>query len=316
MTLAALQERAAMQRKLAKAIIISCYIISLFCLFQAVQWIEKPFPGFLVLDCPTVGPFSMYHWTGVRAGLKSHDDHIITMNGEYVYSNADIYERAAAVPEGTNILYGVMRTGETQAMRQVEVATMQFWIDDFMYCFGSGFIFGMIMISLGTVTYLSLQEGMAGLSFLALCLVIGMYGVTGFEIQSSAYLMPLSIFSSTFMPAATLLFALHWPNTRGLVQKHRWINGAVLLPSAVIFLLMLRAQLGLSGKNFALDSEAIPAESLIGSLIGLNSAYLSFAASFYSSQLQSYVSGAKTTQSAARLVLFCLQSLACWSLPC
>jgi PAS domain S-box-containing protein len=151
---------------------------------------------------------------------------------------------------------------------------MQFWLDDFMYCFGSGFIFGLIMISLGTVTYLSVQEKAAGLSFLALCLVIGMYGVTGFEIQSSSYLMPVSIFCSGFIPAATLLFALHWPNTRELAQKHKWINGAVLLPSGVISFLMLRAQLSLSGKNFVLDNEVVPTESLIGSLISLNNAYL------------------------------------------
>jgi PAS domain S-box-containing protein len=222
----------------------------------------------------------MYHWTGVRAGLESHDDHIVTMNGEYVYSNADIYEKAAAVPEGTNIIYSVIRTGETPEIRQVEVATMRFWIDDFMYCFGSGFIFGIIMISLGAVTYLNVKEGAASLSFLILCLVIGMYGVTGFEIQSSSYLMPLSIFCSSLMPAVALLFALHWPSTRELVQKHKWINGAVLLPSAVLFLLVLRAQLALSGTNFALDANAVATERQIDFLISLNNAYLSISAAF------------------------------------
>jgi PAS domain S-box-containing protein len=84
-----------------------------------------------------------------------------------------------------------------------------------------------------------------------------MYGATGFEIQSSAYLMPLHLLFWDFVPGSLLLFALHWPVKKGFIQKHRWINLVALMPSTGLFIFKLEIYFSVLEENFALNNNAL-----------------------------------------------------------
>ncbi len=47
--------------------------VCLVSFINALSWINKPFPGFLIYKFPRVGSMSRGDWPGVKAGLKVQD---------------------------------------------------------------------------------------------------------------------------------------------------------------------------------------------------------------------------------------------------
>src|SRR3972149_9645317 len=111
-------------RGLFCSLILSVLILSGICLWNAVRWMDKPFPGFLLNQRMVVGYVGLRHWTGTEAGLK-YPEKILNASGRTISSRKDLEEVLSAAEIGKPIRYTVDRGGE---LEEVEVPTMRFTV--------------------------------------------------------------------------------------------------------------------------------------------------------------------------------------------
>jgi hypothetical protein len=74
--------------------------IGLRCFIQALAWIDKPFPGFLVNERLIVTGISRSHWTGNKAGLQ-YPDKIIQANNQEIPTSQTLEKSSSRPRSGT-----------------------------------------------------------------------------------------------------------------------------------------------------------------------------------------------------------------------
>jgi len=120
------------------ALLLITLVVCVICTYNALRWVNRPFPGFLINERMVVAPIGQYHWTGSHAGLK-YPDKILTANEREVHSARELEKVIRETFLGVGIIYGIDRKG---SQFTVTVPTMRFsWIDLFM-TFGITFIPG------------------------------------------------------------------------------------------------------------------------------------------------------------------------------
>ena len=55
-------------------------VVAAICLVNALKWVGRVFPGFLLNERMVVAPIGQYHWSGTQAGLKYPDKILPTAN--------------------------------------------------------------------------------------------------------------------------------------------------------------------------------------------------------------------------------------------
>src|SRR6185369_16676538 len=71
-------------------------------LVHSLDWTNRPFPGFFVMDNLVVPSAGLSHWTGLQDPEGTiYQRQIQRVNGAPVATAADVYDRVAAAPPGT-----------------------------------------------------------------------------------------------------------------------------------------------------------------------------------------------------------------------
>ncbi len=183
------------------ALIIAALTIGAVCIWNAVQWLDKPFPGFLVNQRMVVGYIGQYHWTGTQAGLK-YPDKILRANGKEVSSAKVLEEIVLNTKVGTPIQYQVKREAEVIS---VTVPTMRFTgIDlvDLRHHFFPGHL-----LSFARNYRISSQARCDDqLGFFCACLLQGVSSFVSFDLETTHFGFVRLIFST--MPFCLLSFSI------------------------------------------------------------------------------------------------------------
>ena len=187
-----------------------CLVMLAVCVvsFASAVWmLNQPFPGFLIYDFPYKGSMGNVDWTGAQADLKLMD-RIVSVNGRPVTSGAEVMRLAHNLPEGSPLRYVIETKGQT---RTVEVRSIPFRIRDLFLVFILPFICGTAIFLIGLVAYLLKPNTRSSWVFFIMCLFLGIYIVSGVEIQSTYFLAHLHYLIITPMPAAMLHMGLVFP---------------------------------------------------------------------------------------------------------
>src|SRR3984893_13446373 len=187
------------------------------CLGNAVSWINRPFAGFTFYHFPVAGSVGSYDWPGARAGIR-YRDVILTVDGRAVSSGADIEEIIGRNPPGTIHRYLVDRQG-TRLEFEVPVST--FTIKDFILVFLTTFVGGIIFWTIGAVVYSLKRNTSISWAFLLFCFFVGLYMVTGFQVQSTTnhFWYYVTLIAMSFFPAANLHLSLLFPDRLPVAQR-------------------------------------------------------------------------------------------------
>src|SRR5437870_6285499 len=102
----------------------------------ALDWVHRPFPGFIVLESMRVDRGGPAHWTGSLAGLRFPDE-VRAVNEQPVHSVKEILDIVSGVPIGTPLRYSIRRGDEGFS---VPVQTMLFTWSDAIIKFGVMFL--------------------------------------------------------------------------------------------------------------------------------------------------------------------------------
>src|SRR5512141_1377818 len=168
-------------RGLFCALILFVLVISVTCLWNAVRWMEKPFPGFLLNQRMVVGYVGLRHWTGTEAGLK-YPEKILHANGRSISSRKDLEEVLSAAKIGESIRYTVDKGGKRE---DVAVPTMRFTASDLLLTFGIFFSLGFLYLFTGTTVFVLKPNTTVSWLFFSGCLLESISSFISFDMEST-----------------------------------------------------------------------------------------------------------------------------------
>ena len=202
-------------------IIVSFLVVGTTVTINAVQWVNKPFPGFLINERMAVAPVARYHWTGNVAGLK-YPDKILAANDEAVLSKAELEEIIARSHVGVPIIYQVERAGTRFT---VTAPTMRFtWIDLFN-AFATTFVAGVAFMLIGVVVFIMKPNISVSWTLLIFCTFLSLWSLTIFDISSTHFgFIHFYLAANAFAPAALVHFSFYFPEPRRFIKKHHWMQ--------------------------------------------------------------------------------------------
>jgi signal transduction histidine kinase len=224
---------------LAPIIVIFCFAVAINSLIQAINWIDKPFPGFLLYDPLVVSEVTVPHWAQNQGfGLESYDK-IIEINSKKVSRADEVYSIIIDKPIGTPINYLILRDDN---FVKLTIPTMKFTLSDFLQVFGIEFAVGLVFLFIGALVYFLKPELISSKVFLVLCSTGGIWLTQDFNYQttySPLYSVDISYLGQIFVPALLIYLSLVFPTENKFFKKNHYI---VILPlsfSSLLFILQL-----------------------------------------------------------------------------
>ncbi|MBM4338425.1 MAG: GAF domain-containing protein [Deltaproteobacteria bacterium] len=213
-------------------IILLMVVVCAVSLINALSWINKPFAGFLIYKVPHVGSMSSPDWPGIRAGLKLMDK-IVSADGQPLRESKDLLSIISQKPPGTLVHYAVESEGQTN---KIAVPSSIFSLYDFFTVFFMPFLGGFALFVLGVIVYVIKPEVHTSWVFFFFCLIMGIYMVTGFEIQSTYFLVPIHYFAVPLGGALFLHIGLIFPEKKKIITQYPWLEYLIYLPALLLAL--------------------------------------------------------------------------------
>jgi phosphoserine phosphatase RsbU/P len=201
--------------------------------YRAVVMINKPFPGFLVYKPPYVGSFSSRDWSGKLSGLR-YPDLILTADGQSIQYGHQVMELASQKSHGEIILYKIQSKNQ---IIELNIPIDTFEIKDFALIFFAPFVVGLAVFTLGFIVNILKPNTPTGWVFLSLCFSVGIYGVTGFEIQSSYMFFRLGLLALCLFPANFLHLGLIFPERKKILNRFPILEYLIYLPTIILGIL-------------------------------------------------------------------------------
>lgn len=216
-------------------------LISAYCMVTSRDWINRPFPGFLVLRNNYVSTFFRGDWPGNRAGLRNLDI-ILSANGRPVKDGHDLYHYISTLAPGTQVVYDVQSGKERVSMTiPVKTFTLSDWVFVFplaMFVGLYGFLSGLIIL------FIKPKNAFSWYLFIAFASVGLLFATNGERVTSHHIFFP--IYVPCLAAASFLLFALNFP---AKARRARAISIAVLCALVAVLSLYTRAYF--TGANFS-----------------------------------------------------------------
>jgi class 3 adenylate cyclase len=199
-------------------------LVAIISFINALSWINKPFPGFLVYKDPVLGSF------GPKAGLK-YLDRIVTVDGQPIRDGNEIVQAARAKRAGTPVKYLVETKGER---REIAIPVAIFTLKDFLFIFFTIFLGGLIFYALGFIVYFMKPNMRLSWIFLLAMFGQAIYMVTGFEIQSTYTLVRFHYFVLSLYPAVLFHLGLVFPERKKILNRFWALEYLIYLPASIL----------------------------------------------------------------------------------
>src|SRR6185436_10995784 len=108
----------------------------------SLAWIDRVFPGFMLLDNRVVASVGLADWTGTSVP-ELYQSEVIAVQGRPVHSTPEVYAAVRAYPPGTVLHYDVRRGG---VERDVDVASELFGVRDWFLLYGVFLLNGLVFL--------------------------------------------------------------------------------------------------------------------------------------------------------------------------
>jgi sigma-B regulation protein RsbU (phosphoserine phosphatase) len=206
--------------------------VSVFCFVRAVSWINRPFAGILLYEFPYVGSMGSRDWPGYEAGLR-YLDRIVSVEGQPVLNAEEVVDIISQKSPGTPVRYVVESKGE---IREVTIPVDVFSTKDFIMVFLAPFLVGFIIYILGFVVYVLKPNTSTSWVFLLLCFGVCIYGVSGFEMQSTYASVHFHYVIVPLFPALFVHLGLIFPDRKKFVSRFPVLEYAIYVPAVILIL--------------------------------------------------------------------------------
>jgi class 3 adenylate cyclase len=215
------------------AMILSALAVGAICFRNALQWVDKPFPGFLLNQRMVVGLIGHYYWTGTEAGLKNPDK-IIKINDQVVSSTKDLEKIIQSTKIGYPVRYSVERDGQ---IFEVTIPTMRFTWKDLLMTFGIISFLAFLYLIIGGVVFILKPDTIVSWVFLLGCFLQGISSFVSFDLESTHFgFVRAYLFDEAFLPAVVLHLSLLFPEKSILVKRYPYAQLIPYIISTILFI--------------------------------------------------------------------------------
>ncbi len=201
-------------------------IYSAVCVVLAAGWLNRTFPGFMVLQNQSTDSLYSLRWSGIQAGVQVADN-VVSMNGVPIASSEMLYRYAATKPVGTPITYEFERSGLSGTPKTVKmvIPTQRFEVWDLIGVWGSLWLMGFLHFLLGAFVSIVKPGDAAARAHLLFCLVFAAFSLSHFD-STSTYWFALFPHTIAFALVGTFSFelALLVPRRLPLLKRWPWIR--------------------------------------------------------------------------------------------
>ena len=213
----------------------------------SVTWLERPSPGFFVLENAMVPTVSGFDWPPDRSTF--FHSQVTAVDGDAVRTGAEIYERVAARPAGTTFHYTLRRDGVAV---ERALPSRNFTVGDYLQTCGVFLVFGITYLILGILVACLQPRARAARVFLLQATVGGVYAITGVALHQASHpvLGAICLVAECLFPATYVHLALVFPVERPLRGAWRALPVA---PYVVSLALLAGAVGGFYGTPPTLD---------------------------------------------------------------
>jgi len=181
-----------------------------FCAWSIIttkSWINRPFPGFLVMKNNFVPVFFLPEWEGPRAGIKSGNI-IIAVNGQPVANSNELDRIVLKSGPGKRLTYTVVRAKQEVFLT---IPVSLFSLRDYLLLFSGCMILGLVFYLMGIIVFYLKPNDPGSWAFLSLGLAMGLGWASAPE-QCTAHHNYLPLFAVPLAGASILLVSLYFPS--------------------------------------------------------------------------------------------------------
>src|SRR5262245_17335825 len=174
-------------------------------LLSSGRWINTPFPGFLVYENLTAGPYFVPGWSGAAAGLRSLD-RLIGVDGHAISNRSELYATVRRAAPGSEFHYRIARGHQIFTLK---IRSLTFTTRDWFLSFGLYTVVGLAFLAIGVAPYFLRAASPAALPLCFMVLTVFVWFQTTFDFMTEAQLpKELRIFALSLTPSAAVHLAL------------------------------------------------------------------------------------------------------------
>ncbi len=210
----------------AVALTLLATVLAARTILTSAQWIDRVFPGFMLLDNRVVASVGLAHWSGSQVD-QLYQSEVVAVDREPAASTADIYRHVAAVAPGAPVRY-LLRRGDAE--RVVTIPAQRFTRRDWLLFFGAFLLSAAAYLASGLVVWLLRPRLPAARALLAVSAAWAFFMLTAMDLYGPATFFRLHVLCESAVPPGLLALALLFP------QPHRLAGWRIAgyLPSLVV----------------------------------------------------------------------------------
>jgi signal transduction histidine kinase len=180
--------------------------VCIWSIATTTSWINRTFPGFLVIRHNYVATLYLSEWSGFQAGIKNVDK-ILAVNGEPMSDPRELYDFVGRHKPGTILTYTILR-GERQ--QEIPIPVSVFTLRDYVLCFPVAMLVGLFFCGSGLVVfYLKPRSPVSLYILLGFISLAVLNGANGERCTNGVNFLP-NIFVPMMGPPV-LLFSFYFP---------------------------------------------------------------------------------------------------------
>jgi len=179
-------------------------------LSNSLTWIERSFPGFMVMANRVIPSISLPHWARGQAP-ELFQEQVAAVNGEPVTLSSEVYAASEGGP-GQTVEYRLRSTSGEE--RSVRVVTQSFALEDYLLLFGAYLWNGLVFAGMGLLVFRLKPRNLASQAFSIATIATAVFVITAADLYGPHWFFRLHVAAEVLVAAGFLHLALVFPTDR------------------------------------------------------------------------------------------------------
>lgn len=192
-------------------VLLACAVV-----FNSLAWVDRTFPGFMLLDNRVVPSIALPHWAGAPQLFQSQ---VRAVDGKAVATADEVYDAVEGSAPGRSFTYRLRSPWGAERVERVK--SIAFGATDWLLLFGAFLVNGVVFIAIGLLVFRLSPERPASAAVLVATASAGLFVLTAIDLYGPHLFFRLHVLAECAMGAGFLHLALVFPTERLRERRRR-----------------------------------------------------------------------------------------------